>query len=125
MVDEVEGDGGVEARHKNKTSPADVVARPVHHDVDGTHVAGFPPEELGEVDHLQHGRHQHAVHHAVHLVRLEGEDADQQGPHCHAEATVGEHLDVKAQHSRVQFRAPVVVEDEVARRPRVAGGGSQ
>ena len=57
------------------------------------------------------------------LVRLEGEDADEQRPHRHAEAAVGEDLDVEAQHSRVQLRAPVVVEDDVARRARVGGRG--
>ena len=119
MVDEVHRHRGVQAGDEGEAAPADVEAGAVEHDVDGAHVARLPPEELREVDHLQRHRHPHAVDEARDLVALQREDEHQQRPDGHAETTVGEHLHVDAEHARVQLRAPVVVEDQIAGRAAV------
>ena len=119
VVDHIETDRGVQAGDEDQTAPADVEAGAVQHDVDGAHVARLPPEELGEVDHLQRHRHPHAVDEARQFVALQAEDEHQQRPDGHAETAVGEHLHVDAEHARVQLSAPVVVEDQIAGRAAV------
>ena len=119
VIDQVHGHGGVQAGDECQTAPADVEAGAVQHDVDGAHVARLPPEELGEVDHLQRHRHPHAVDEARQFVALQAEDEHQQRPDGHAETAVGEHLHVDAEHARVQLSAPVVVEDQIAGRAAV------
>jgi len=49
----------------------DALCAPVEHDVDGSHVSRFPPEELAEVDHLQCRRHPDAVDKPEQLVVLQ------------------------------------------------------
>ena len=121
VVDKVHRHRRVQAGDESQTAPADVEAGAVQHDVDGAHVARLPPEELGEVDHLQRRRHPHSVDEARYFVTLQREYEHQQRPDGHAETTVGEYLHVDAEHSRVQLRAPVIVEDQVTGRSAVRG----
>ena len=121
VVHEIHRHGRVQAGDERQAAPADVESGAVQHDIDGAHVARLPPEELGEVDHLQRSRHPHSVDEAGYLVTLQGEYEHQQRPDGHAETTVGEYLHVDTEHSRVQLRAPVIVEDRVTCRAAVRG----
>jgi len=67
----VHAHGGIDSRDPAEAAPADVEPSPVEHYVNGSHVPGFPPEELGEVDHLQYCRYPDAVDEAVQLVVLQ------------------------------------------------------
>ena len=61
VVHEVHGGRGVDARDPHHAPPAQVVPRPVVHDVHGVPVPGLPPEELGAVEAHQPHAHHHGV----------------------------------------------------------------
>ncbi|GMF25085.1 unnamed protein product [Phytophthora fragariaefolia] len=122
VLHQIHGWRRVDRGHPHETAPAEIVARAVVHDVDAAHVAGLPPKELGHVHELQRHAHGHGVaEEAVELALLAGVREHAHGPEHEAAAAVGEELDVPAQHARVQLRAPVEVEDGVARRAGVTG----
>ena len=74
VVDHVEVGYRVEARDENKAPPADVESCTIHHNVDCTHVAQFPPEELREVHHMKENWDPHAVNKSVKFVTFQGKD---------------------------------------------------
>jgi len=123
---EVKGMGGVHAGNPHKTSPAEIVSRPIDLNVHGTHVPHLPMKEFGDVHQLQchvdrHAELQRAIVHFHVLVR-EAEYAHR--PEHHAGTAVGEHLHIPSEDAGVEFHSPVEIDDPISSiGSAVRGGG--
>ena len=96
------------------------------HDVQRGEVATFPPEEPEQVDQHDSDGYQHRVAYVPARIQLGlfgSEGTHDHTPAHHAEAAVGELLQVNSKQCRVQFHAPVIVPDEVTRQAVVLRTG--
>lgn len=136
--DEEEGKGGVEASwvhsevvsvhgihrwHPAQAAPANVISSAIVLNVHGAKVTSLPPEEFGNVHGLYENRDEHgAIKVTVNVILLETVANDAHLPEHHAEAAVGELLDIPAQDAWVELGAPEEINDEVSVTSRVLGG---
>lgn len=113
----------VHSWHVHKAAPLDSEASPINDDVNGTHVAHLPPEELAEVQVLRDSAEKKApVDLSMLFVGSIEEAETSQLPESHAEPAVNKPLKVQTETSWVQLSPPQIVGQNRPRAPVVVSG---
>ena len=93
--------------HPSEATPAEVVPSPVKGDVQSIEVAGFPVEELEEVEVDEQGIDNRAKLKPIKLDGSDGKVDDKNGPSHHASPTVGPLLDIHTEEARMKLNPSI------------------